>query len=152
MRPFYIGCGATIGGAAFFSFFLSSTCSIFSSGTSYFSVTHSSTSSLTSPCTVISSPPLAVLVTELPVANFLPNSFAAFFRSILKCSRPEISVTCLRLLRSTRLMMILEVARFSDSRASAASALAAFFWASFSARFCASTLREERFCDRASLE
>jgi hypothetical protein len=71
---------------------------------------------------------------------------------MLKCSSPEISVTCLRLLRSTRLMMILDVARFSLSRASAASALAAFFWASFSARFWASTESEERFCESASEE
>lgn len=60
-------------------FFLSSTNSMLSSGISlYFSSRNSSISSLTSPCTTISSPPLGTLVTEEPVANFLPNSLATY--------------------------------------------------------------------------
>jgi hypothetical protein len=49
-------------------------------------------------------------------------------------------------------MMILDAARFSVSRASAATALAAFFWASFSARFWASTDNVLRFAESASSE
>lgn len=69
-----------------------------------------------------------------------------------KASRPEISVTCLRLLRSTRLMVILEVASSSARRASEAAALEAFFFASFSARFWASRERVERLAATASVE
>jgi len=47
-----------------------------------------------------------------------------------------------------RLIVIVEVARFSDSRADAASALAAFLAASFVARSCAETDRADRFCVR----
>ena len=50
-------------------FFLSSMHSTFSSGTPPTSTTQSKISSLLSPCTTISSPPLAVLVTLLPVAT-----------------------------------------------------------------------------------
>lgn len=51
-------------------FFLSSIHSTLSSGTPPTSTTQSKISSLLSPCTTISSPPLAVFVTLLPVANF----------------------------------------------------------------------------------
>lgn len=50
-------------------FFLSSMHSTFSSGTPPTSTTQSKISSLLSPCTTISSPPLAVFVTLLPVAT-----------------------------------------------------------------------------------
>lgn len=91
--------------AALAFFFLSSISSILSSGTSlYFSRINSSISSLTSPCTTISSPPLASFVTLLPVANFFPKSFATFLLSRPNASRPETAVTYFRLLRSTRLI------------------------------------------------
>lgn len=132
-------------------FFLSSTSSILSSGISlYFSNKNSSISSLTSPCTTISSPPLATFVTELPVANFLPKSLLTFFRSSPKASRPVTAVTYFLLLRSTRLIVIMEVESLVAKRASAASALAAFFWASFAARFWASTDRCDVAAERAS--
>lgn len=107
----------------------------------YFSLRNSSISSLTSPCTTISSPPAGVLVTLEPVANFLPNSLATFLRSRSKASSPETAVTCLRLLRSMRLMVTMLAARLSACFCSAASALAVFLRASFSARFWASTER-----------
>lgn len=50
-----------------------------------------------------------------------------------------------------RLIWMVDVVRFSSSRASAASAFAAFFWASFSARFWASTLRVLRPAATASV-
>jgi hypothetical protein len=87
---------------------------------------------------------------DLPVANFLPNSLAVFFRSNPNCSSPLTSVTNLRLFRSTRLISTLLLARFSASRASLASALAAFFAASRSARFWASTDSVLRFWLSAS--
>lgn len=68
-----------------------------------------------------------------------------------KASRPETAVTYLRLLRSMRLIMIFEDARVSASRFSALAALLAFLTASFSARFWASTEREERFWASASV-
>lgn len=101
----------------------------------YFSLRNSSISSLTSPCTTISSPPDGVLVTLEPVANFLPNSLATFFNSRSKASSPETDVTYLRLLRSIRLMVTTLAARLSACFCSAASALAVFLSASFSARF-----------------
>jgi hypothetical protein len=149
-------------------FFLSSTSSILSSGiTGYFSNKNSSISSLTSPCTTISSPPLGTFVTEAPVANFLPRSFATFLFSSEKASRPVTVVTnflwCINqhtsplshlkgctLFRSTRLMMTLLLAMVCANFASAASALSAFLWASFSARFCASTDKLEVAAARAS--
>jgi hypothetical protein len=70
---------------------------------------------------------------------------------MLKASRPLTSVTCLRLLRSTRLIVIFEVASSSARRASAAVAFASFFFASFSARFWASTERVERLAATASM-
>jgi hypothetical protein len=70
---------------------------------------------------------------------------------MLKASSPETSVTCLRLLRSTRLMVMREVASSSARRASAAVALASFFFASFSARFWASRERVERLAATASV-
>jgi hypothetical protein len=73
-------------------------------------------------------------------------------RSRPKASRPETTVTYLRLLRSTRLMITLEEESFSASLASAASALAAFFLASFSARFWASTDRVAVAASRASVQ
>jgi len=60
-------------------------------------------------------------------------------------------VTCLRLLRSTRLIVIFEVASSSARRASAAVAFASFFFASFSARFWASRERVERLAATASV-
>lgn len=48
-------------------------------------------------------------------------------------------------------MVIVEVARFSAERASVAAALEAFFLASFSARFWASTERVERAAVTASV-
>jgi hypothetical protein len=60
-------------------------------------------------------------------------------------------VTCLRLLRSTRLIVMREVASSSARRASAAVALASFFFASFSARFWASRERVERLAATASV-
>lgn len=132
-------------------FFLSSTISTLSSGTSlYVSNMYSSISALTSPCTVISSPPPGIFVTLLPVANFLPNSLATFFRSSPKASSPETAVTYFRLLRSMRLMRTLEEARFSASRSSLASAFAAFFAASFSERSWTFTERVLRFWASAS--
>jgi hypothetical protein len=128
-------------------FFLSSTHSTLSSGIClYVVVKKSNSSSLTSPCTVISSPPPGIFVTLLPVANFLPKSLAHFLSSSPNASSPVTVVTYLRLLRSIRLMVIVEVASFSDSRADAASALAAFFAASFVARSCAETDRADKFC------
>ena len=59
-------------------------------------------------------------------------------------------MTCLRLLRSTRLIVIFEVASSSARRASVAAALEAFFFASFSARFWASRERVERLAATAS--
>jgi hypothetical protein len=50
-----------------------------------------------------------------------------------------------------RLIVILELARVSASRFSAVAALLAFFTASFSARFWASTEREDRFWASASV-
>jgi hypothetical protein len=60
-------------------------------------------------------------------------------------------VTCLRLLRSTRLIVMREVASSSARRASAAVAFASFFFASFSARFWASRERVERLAATASV-
>lgn len=96
-------------------FFLSSTSSILSSGmrSAYFSKRNSSISSLTSPCTTISSLPLAVFVTLEPVANFFPKSFATFLSSKPNASSPMTAVTYLRLFRSTRLMVTLEAAMVS---------------------------------------
>ena len=62
------------------------------------------------------------------------------------------TVTYLRLFRSTRLMRTLEEARRADSFSAAAAALAALREASFSARCWAETLREERLVFRASVE
>lgn len=59
-------------------------------------------------------------------------------------------VTYFRLLRSTRLMVTMELAIVSSRFFSAASAFRAFLWASFSARFWASTEREEVAAARAS--
>lgn len=137
-----------------FFFFLSSTNSILSSGTTlYFSNKNSSISSLTSPWTTISSPPLTAgfFVTLAPVANFLPRSLATFLLSRPKASRPETAVTYLRLLRSTRLMVTFEAAIVWAAFASAASAFNAFLCASFSARLRASTERVEVAAARASL-
>ncbi|KAG9796219.1 hypothetical protein KCU88_g457, partial [Aureobasidium melanogenum] len=121
-------------------FFVSSFISKLSSGIAgYFSSNQSYRSSLTSPCTVISSPPAAVLVTLLPVANFLPSSLATFFKSSPCSSKPETTVTYFRLFRSTLLMSTMASAFLSASRCSAAAALAAFFAESFSARFWAIT-------------
>lgn len=122
-----------------------------SSGISlYFSSRNSSISSLTSPWTTISEPPLGSLLTEEPVANFLPRSLATFLRSRPKASRPMTAVTNFFLLRSMRLMVMVLLARRSACLASAASALAAFFWASLAARFCASTDRDAVAASRAS--
>lgn len=117
----------------------------------YFSFRNSSISSLTSPCTTISSPPDGVLVTLEPVANFLPNSLATFLSSRSKASRPETDVTYLRLFRSMRLMVTTLAARLSACFCSAASAFAVFFCASFSARFWASTERLAVEAARASV-
>lgn len=59
-------------------------------------------------------------------------------------------MTYLRLLRSTRLIRTLAEALDSAVRASRASARAAFFWESFSARFWASMDRVEREADIAA--
>lgn len=67
-------------------------------------------------------------------------------------SSPDTAVTNLRLLRSMRLMVTTLWARLSASLASAASALAVFFCASFSARFCASTERAAVAASRASVD
>lgn len=76
--------------AAAFFFFLSSTNSMLSSGMSlYFSRMNSSSSSLTSPCTTISSPPLGSFVTEEPVANFLPKSLATCVPVSVHSRRPS---------------------------------------------------------------
>ena len=140
----------------------------------YFSNRNSSISSLTSPWTTISSPPLGVLVTEEPVANFLPNSFATcsthqhtgtghgsrtqgvgdgqtFLRSKPKASRPETAVTNFRLFLSILLTVTILFASLSACLASAASALAVFFWASLAARFWASRDSEAVAASRASI-
>ena len=64
------------------------------------------TSSLTSPCTTISSCPCGFFVTDEPVANLPANCFAAFFKSTPNASRPCMDVICFRLLRSIRLIVI----------------------------------------------
>jgi hypothetical protein len=134
-------------------FFFSSITSILSSGISFkFSFIHSSISYATSPCTVISSPPPGIFVTPAPQANFFPKSLAIFFSSRSKFSNPWTHITYFLLLRSMRLIRTLEEARFSASRFSCAAAFEAFFCASFSARFCASTDKVERFWAMASSE
>jgi hypothetical protein len=134
-------------------FLVSSFISKLSSGMSgYFSCSQSYKSSLTSPCTVISSPPAAVLVTLLPVANFFPSSLATFFKSRPCSSSPDTTVTYFLLLRSTRLISTMASAFRSASRCSAAAAFAVFFAASFSARFWASTERADRLALNASAE
>lgn len=132
-------------------FFLSSTNSIFASGISfpYTSNSHSSISPLKSPCTVISSIPPGALVTEEPVANFLPSSFATFLFSSPWTSKPVITVTNLRLLRSTRLIWTFAAALRSASRASARAAFASFLAASLAARSRTDTERVERLALRA---
>lgn len=60
-------------------------------------------------------------------------------------------MTYLRLFRSMRLMTTVLEARLSACFCSAASALAVFFWASFSALFCASTERLAVEAARASV-
>lgn len=141
-------------GASLFFFFLSSINSILDAGIFIFlpwvSRSHSRRSSLTSPWTVISSIPAGERVTEEPVANFLPRSFAIFLFSSPKTSSPITTVTNLRLFRSTRLIWILEAAFRSLSRASLAAALASFLAASLAARSCAETESVERLALRAS--
>jgi hypothetical protein len=139
-------------GASLFFFFLSSINSILDAGIClpWISRSHSRRSSLTSPWTVISSIPAGERVTEEPVANFLPRSFAIFLFSSPKTSSPITTVTNLRLFRSTRLIKILEAAFRSLSRASLAAALASFLAASLAARSCAETESVERLAFRAS--
>lgn len=91
-------------------FFFSSTTSTLSAGIPFRTPTPpsiiSTISSLTSPCTTISSRPCGFLVTEEPVANLEENCLEAFFRSMPNASRPWIEVTCLRLFRSILFIVI----------------------------------------------
>lgn len=52
----------------------------------------------------ISSPPVAVLVTLAPLANFFPNTLAASPSLTPKCSSPATVVTHFFLLRTARVM------------------------------------------------
>lgn len=74
-----------------------------------------------------------------------------FFSSKPKASKPDTDVTYFLLLRSIRLMVTTLLASLSACFCSAASALAAFFLASFAARSLASTLSEAVAASNASV-